>query len=63
VPAGTALSPFAYGRDAKLIEPFAVAADASGNLWVSNRAMNNVVMFFGLATPTATPAPPFPTAP
>ncbi len=63
VPAGTALSPFAYGKDAKLIEPFAIAADASGNLWVSNRAMNNVVMFFGLATPTATPAPPFPTAP
>lgn len=63
VPAGTPLSPFGFGLDANLIEPFAIAPDPSGNLWISNRAMDSVVMFFGLATPTATPAPPFPTAP
>ncbi len=63
VPAGTGLTPFGLGKDAGLIEPFAIAPDASGNLWISNRAKDNVVMFFGMATPTATPAPPLPTAP
>lgn len=63
VPAGTPLTPFALGKDAHLLEPFAIAPDASGNLWVSNRAMSDIVMFFGLATPTATPAAPLPTAP
>ncbi|MGI4828259.1 MAG: hypothetical protein ACRYFU_08730, partial [Janthinobacterium lividum] len=54
LPAGSGLSPIALGKDANLVEPFRMVTDASGNLWVSNRAMNNVVMFFGLATPTVT---------
>lgn len=75
-PAGTGFSPpttFAangnvitqggYGLDAKLLEPFDLAPDASGNLWVSNFAYNNVVMFFGLAAPTATPRLPTPATP
>lgn len=60
---GTPLSPVPLGSDAKLIEPFSIAPDPSGNLWVSNRAKNNVVMFFGLATPTATPSAARATAP
>ena len=60
---GTGISPFAFGKDAGLLQPFAIAPDASGNLWISNRVRNSLVMFFGLATPTATPAAPLPTAP
>ena len=63
VSAGTGISPFAFGKDAALLQPFAIAPDASGNLWISNRVRNSLVMFFGLATPTATPAPPLPAAP
>ena len=63
VPVGTALSPHPLGLDADMIEPYSVAPDPSGNLWVSNRALNNVVMFFGLATPTATPLAGRPVAP
>ncbi len=63
VAAGTGLTPFGLGKDAGLVEPFAIAPDASGNLWISNRAKDTVVMFFGLATPTVTPAPPLPKAP
>ena len=59
----TPLSPIALGRDANLVEPFSIAPDASGNLWVSNRGMNSLVMFFGLATPTSTPEMARPTAP
>jgi hypothetical protein len=44
-------------------EPFALALDPSGNVWVSDENANQVVMFFGLATPTATPVGPTPTAP
>ena len=63
VPVGTGLSSAALGGDAALIEPYAIAPDPSGNLWVSNRAENSLVMFFGLATPTAAPATPRPSAP
>ena len=63
VPVGTGLSPAALGKDAGLVEPYAVAPDASGDLWVSNRAKNSLVMFFGMATPTRTPATPVPAAP
>ena len=63
VPPATPLSPIALGRDANLVEPFAIAPDASGNLWVSDRGVNSLVMFFGLATPTATPVMARPTAP
>ena len=63
VPAGTGLSPIALGRDANLLEPYGIALDPSGNLWVSNRAENSLVMFFGLATPTTTPSLALPMAP
>ena len=59
----TPLSPIALGRDANLVEPFSIAPDASGNLWVSNRGLNSLVMFFGLATPTSTPVMARPVAP
>jgi hypothetical protein len=52
-----------YGLDAKLLEPFGIAPDQSGNIGVSNNGNDTVTMFFGLATPTATPLGPVPTAP
>ncbi len=75
VPGGTALSPTVgtygtggFGLDAGLIDPIGIAPDRSGNVWVCNEGtipngVNTVVMFFGLATPTATPVQPIPTAP
>lgn len=54
---GAPLSPSAgLGTDAQLGSPFAVAVDASGNLWVSNsNGANTVTTFVGLATPVKTP--------
>jgi hypothetical protein len=64
LPAGTAVSPSTgYGLDAHLLQPFTIAPDAAGNLWVSNVGRNTLTMFFGLATPTKTPLLPSPTAP
>jgi hypothetical protein len=67
---GTELSPSTglyghagLGYDASLVEPFSLAPDRSGNLWVSNNGQNTLVMFFGLATPTATPLQPVPATP
>ncbi len=61
---GTALSPSTgYGLDAKLLSPFSMVVDASGNLWVSNTGANSLVMFFGMAAPTKTPMPITPVAP
>jgi hypothetical protein len=64
VPAGTALSPsIGFGLDAKMLLAYAIAPDPSGNLWVSVQNGNSLRMFFGLATPTATPATPTPQLP
>jgi len=53
---GTALSPASgYGTDAGLLEPFANAIDASGNVWITNYAQGNVVEFLGVATPVKVP--------
>ncbi len=54
---GTPLSPAAgLGTDAQLGSPFAVAIDASGNIWVTNsNGANTVTTFIGLATPVKTP--------
>jgi hypothetical protein len=61
---GTAISPSTgYGLDASLLDPYDIVPDASGNLWTSCNGHNNLVMFFGLATPTVTPRGPTPTAP
>jgi hypothetical protein len=70
IPAGTALSPTTgvygvggFGLDASIDEPYSIAPDRSGNLWVSNNSVYAVTMFFGLAAPTATPLQPVPMAP
>ena len=39
----------------KLLEAFAVAIDASGNLWVTNFGSNTLTEFIGLAVPVKTP--------
>jgi hypothetical protein len=68
--AGTAISPSAttfnaggYGLDASLLLPFGISPDSSGNIWISNFANNNLIMFFGIAAPTATPIVTAPKAP
>jgi hypothetical protein len=67
---GTELSPSTgvhgqggFGLDSSLTEPYSLAPDRSGNLWVSDDGQNTLVMFFGLAAPTVTPLRPVPTAP
>jgi sugar lactone lactonase YvrE len=54
---GMPLSPGGgLGTDAQLGTPFALAIDASGNLWVTNaNGANTVTVFVGLATPVKTP--------
>lgn len=53
---GQILSPTAgYVRDAGLVEAYAVAIDASGNLWVTNFYTNTLTEVVGLATPVKTP--------
>jgi streptogramin lyase len=53
---GALLSPPAgLGADANLAEPYALAIDAAGNIWVSNYGSNSLTEFFGLAAPVKTP--------
>jgi hypothetical protein len=53
---GQPLSPAAgLGADANLVDPFGVAIDASGNVWVSNSGASYVTQFLGAATPVKTP--------
>lgn len=53
---GTVLSPaVGLGHDAGLLEAYALAIDASGNLWVSNKGSNTLTQFIGLAAPVRTP--------
>jgi streptogramin lyase len=53
---GAALSPSTgLGADAGLLEAYAVAVDASGNVWVSNYGSNTLTEFVGLAAPVRTP--------
>ena len=44
-----------YARDAGLVEPYAVAIDASGNLWITNFFTNTLTEMVGIATPVKTP--------
>lgn len=61
---GAAVSPTTgYGLDAGLTLPFGLALDPSGDVWVSNFGGSSIVMFFGLAAPTATPVLAAPAAP
>ena len=46
-----------------MIEPFGIAVDASGNVWVANFAANAVTQFVGLASPVKTPLLGPPSAP
>jgi DNA-binding beta-propeller fold protein YncE len=53
---GTLLSPAAgLGADAKLLEPYSVAIDAAGDVWVSNYGNNTLTEFIGVAAPVKTP--------
>ena len=54
---GASLSPanIGLGGDAALLEAYALAIDASGNIWVTNQANGTVTKFVGLATPVKTP--------
>jgi streptogramin lyase len=53
---GALLSPSSgWGSDAMLSEPYALAIDAAGNIWVSNYAADTLTEFIGLAAPVKTP--------
>jgi hypothetical protein len=53
---GQILSPTAgWAKDAGLNNGWAVAIDASGNLWVVNHTTNILTEIVGLATPVKTP--------
>ena len=64
VTTGTALSPSAgFAPEAALSEAYAIAVDASGNLWISNFGSNTLTEFVGLASPVRTPSIGLPKAP
>jgi streptogramin lyase len=53
---GTALSPaLGLGPHAGIREAYAIAIDASGNVWISNFGSNTITEFIGLAAPVRTP--------
>jgi streptogramin lyase len=53
---GHPISPTAgWAPDADLLEAFALAIDASGNLWVTNFGDDTLTEFVGLAAPVKTP--------
>ena len=61
---GQSLSPATgLGGDAGLLEAFALAIDASGNVWVSNQGNDTVTKFIGVASPVKTPLSGLPKAP
>ena len=61
---GTSLSPAAgLGADAALLQAFALAIDASGNVWVSNQGSSTLTKYIGLATPVRTPLSGLPKQP
>jgi PKD repeat protein len=54
--AGTILSPAAgWAPDAGVLEAFALAIDASGNIWVTSFGNNQLTEYVGLAAPVKTP--------
>jgi DNA-binding beta-propeller fold protein YncE len=54
--AGTVLSPTAgWAPDANLLEAFALAIDASGNVWVTSFGSNTITEYVGVAAPVKTP--------
>lgn len=54
--AGSLLSPSkGFGMDASILQPYGLAVDASGNIWVSNFGNSTLTEFIGVATPVKTP--------
>lgn len=61
---GAALSPATgIGADAALLEAYAIAVDASGNLWTSNQGNSTITKYIGLAVPVKTPLSGLPKLP
>jgi DNA-binding beta-propeller fold protein YncE len=61
---GAPLSPSTgIGSDANLTQAFAIAIDASGNVWVTNTGTNKLTEYIGLAAPVKTPLIGLPAAP
>jgi hypothetical protein len=53
---GSSLSPTAgWGSDTDIVEPYSIAIDASGNLWVTGFGDDSLTQFVGLAAPVKTP--------
>ncbi len=53
---GQPISPTAgWAPDSAMLEAFAIAIDASGNLWITNFGDDTLTEFVGLATPVKTP--------
>ena len=61
---GAGLSPATgIGADAALSQAYALALDASGNVWVTGEGNSSVTKFIGLAVPVKTPLSGLPQAP
>jgi hypothetical protein len=53
---GTLLSPSTgFGADASILQPYGLAIDASGNIWLSNFGNSTLTEFLGVAVPVKTP--------
>jgi streptogramin lyase len=53
---GTFLSPSTgFGTDASILQPYGLAIDASGSIWVSNFGNSTLTQFIGVASPVKTP--------
>lgn len=53
---GTAISPSTgYGVDVGMIEPFGIAVDGSGSVWMVSSGDDRLIRFVGMATPVKTP--------
>jgi hypothetical protein len=53
---GSLLSPATgFGSDASLLQPYGIAIDASGSIWVSNFGNSTLTQFIGVAAPVKTP--------
>lgn len=53
---GTLLSPSSgFGADTSLLEPYGLAIDSSGSVWVSNAGNNTLTQFIGAAVPVKPP--------
>jgi streptogramin lyase len=53
---GQPISPASgFGTDANLLQPYGIALDASGDVWVSNFGAGTITQFLGAATPVKTP--------